>query len=243
MNTLRIHSIETFGTHEGPGIRLVIFLQGCKLRCLYCHNPDTWNLNAGKETTTKELLTRVKHEIPYFTNGGGVTVTGGEPLLQQKQLLLFFKQLKKLGVHTGIDTNGFIFDDDTKKLLKYTDLVLLDIKHMDPDQCKKVTGKTNENALKFAEYLESIGKTFWIRCVLMPGYTDQDQNFRLLAEHFQNYKHLQRVEILPYHTMGVYKYKELGIKYKYGKVKPPTEEKINHALKIIKKKIKNVYVR
>ncbi len=241
--TLKVHSVETFGTHEGPGIRLVIFLQGCHLRCLYCHNPDTWQLEGGTEYTPEQIMELVEKEKAYIEKKGGLTVSGGEPLIQRKALIELFKLAKKRGIHTGLDTNGTILDDDTKDLLRYTDLVLLDIKHIDDDKHKHLTGVSNYMPLKFAEYLEEQKKPFWIRHVLVPGHTYDTDALEKLGNHFKNYKSLERFEILPYHTYGVYKYKELGIPYKLNGVKPPDQKQVENAVTILSKYIDEVNVR
>src|SRR5664279_5597723 len=203
---LKVHSIETFGTHEGPGIRLVVFLQGCNLRCVYCHNPDTQAMSGGTEMKTEEILALLEKEKPYFKGKGGLTVSGGEPLIQRQALIELFTEAKKAGFHTTLDTNGSILDEATKKLLEVTNLVLLDVKHIDPAWHQKVTKASNSVVLKFADYLEKINKTTWLRYVLVPGFTDQEEFLHQWGEHFKNFKHIQRVEILPYHTFGEYKY-------------------------------------
>jgi pyruvate formate lyase activating enzyme len=240
---LKIHSIETFGTHEGPGIRLVIFLQGCNIRCVYCHNPDTQNLNSGKVIRTEEIIKLLEKEKPYFKDKGGLTVSGGEPLLQRQNLKHIFREVKKKGFHTTLDTNGTILDHHSKKLLEFTDLVLLDIKHIDPVWHQKVTKVSNEIVLKFAEYLEEIKKPMWLRYVLVPGYTDQEEFLHKWGKHFRKYNSIERVEILPYHTFGAYKYEQLGLKYPLKELVPPSKEMVNHALNIFKQYFKHVYVR
>lgn len=240
---LNVHSLETFGTHEGPGIRLVVFLQGCHFRCVYCHNPDTWKLGAGKEYTIEQIIKKAVDEKPYFGEKGGLTVSGGEPLIQREELYNLFKKAHQNKINTVLDTNGSILDEKTKQLLRETDLVLLDIKHIDDGLHKKLTGVSNYMPLQFAEYLESIGKPFWVRYVLVPGYTDQKKFLRLLGKKLSQFKHMKRLEILPYHTYGAYKYKELRIEYPLAKVKPPNADKIEEARAILAKYILDVRVR
>ncbi len=240
---LKVHSIETFGTHEGPGIRMVIFLQGCLLRCLYCHNPDTWDTEGGMEYNNDSLVEKAKHMLPYFKNKGGVTVSGGEPLLQRKNLIGLFKELKKLNIHTAIDTNGFILDQDTKSLLEFTDLVLLDVKHIDPRVHLKLTSAALAPVLAFADYCLKINKPVWLRYVLVPGYTDQEEALHKWGKHFSRFSNIERVEILPYHTFGVHKYENLNIAYKLKGVPPPTQKQIISAQNILLLNFKKVYVR
>ncbi|MBI2330186.1 pyruvate formate lyase-activating protein [Candidatus Daviesbacteria bacterium] len=240
---LRVHSIETFGTHEGPGIRLVVFLQGCNFRCLYCHNPDTQSATGGREMSSDEIIELLQKQRPYFKDKGGLTVSGGEPLLQRQALIDLFTKTKKTGFNVALDTNGSIFDEDTKKLLTVTDLVLLDVKHIDPVWHLKVTNASNEPVLQFAKYLEEINKPMWLRYVLVPGLTNQKEFLEKWGQHFAAYKNIKRVEILPFHTFGFYKYKELGIKNPLEGVLPPTKEEIQGAFGIFKKYFKEVYIR
>jgi len=240
---LQVHSIETFGTHEGPGIRLVVFLQGCNFRCLYCHNPDTHPPKGGIRMSSDEIIELLKKQKPYFKNKGGLTISGGEALLQRKGLLDLFRKAKKAGFHTALDTNGSILDSDTEKLLKFTDLVLLDVKHIDPVWHQTVTNASNETVLQFAKYLEKIAKPMWLRYVLVPGYTNQKEFLRKWGAYFANFKNIERVEILPFHTYGFYKYKELGIENPLKDCPVPTKEEVQEALDIFKKYFKSVYVR
>lgn len=240
---IRVHSIETFGTHEGPGIRFVVFLQGCHLRCLYCHNPDTWNLKGGKEYPVDYILKKAVDEIPYYGKKGGITVSGGEPLLQREALYELFKKAHEEGIHTTLDTNGSVLDDKTKKLLEETDLILLDIKHIDDEHHKKLTGISNYVPLLFADYLELIGKPFWVRYVLVPGYTDQKKFIKKLGEKLSSYKHLERLEILPYHVYGKYKYEALGLSYPLKNVDVPTTSQVEEAQHILSRYIDDVRIR
>lgn len=240
---LNIHSIETFGTHEGPGIRLVVFLQGCHFRCLYCHNPDTWKLDAGKKIDIKTILDQLEKQKDYFGTKGGLTVSGGEPLIQREGLIELYKEVKKRGFHTALDTNGSILDEKTKELFDYTDLVLLDIKHIDPEKHKQLTGVHNMVPLQVAEYREKSQKPFWLRYVLVPGYTNAEEDLHRWAKQFKDYKYIERVEILPYHTFGVYKYKELGISYPLEKVEAASKPQAEAAQTVFAQYFKNVFIR
>lgn len=240
---IRIHSVETFGTHDGPGVRFIVFLQGCHFRCLYCHNPDTWEREMGTETSVPQLLKMVDSSKAYFSRDGGVTVSGGEPLLQRRELLPFFKALRERGIHTVLDTNGSVLDEDTKKLLDYTNLVLLDIKQIREDRHKKLTGVSNAMPLRFAEYLEDSKVPFWIRYVLVPGYSDAEEDIEKLGKHFKAYKYLQRLEILPYHTYGTHKYEAMGLAYPLAGVKPPGKDKVERTRYILQQYLYDVRIR
>ncbi|MFH2019973.1 MAG: pyruvate formate-lyase-activating protein [archaeon] len=239
---LRVHSIETLGTQEGPGIRLLIFLQGCNIRCLYCHNPDALIIGEGKEYSTDKLVNMAIKQKPYFGKNGGVTASGGEPLVQREGLTELFIELKKNMIKTAIETNATILDEKTKELLSYTDILLLDLKHIDQVWMKRLTGFASDMPLKMADYREKTKKEFWLRYVLVPGFTDQEEFLEKTAKHFKKYKYLKRVEILPYHTLGIEKYHKLGWEYKLN-VKPPTDVEKNKAKKIFEKYLKNVFVR
>lgn len=240
---LRVHSIETFGTHEGPGIRLVVFLQGCKLRCLYCHNPDTWDIAGGKNIPIEHILELLEKERPYFQKKGGLTVSGGEPLLQRAALIALFQETKKRGFHTALDTNGSILDPFSKQLLEVTDLVLLDIKHSNRKMHIHLTGVPNDVPLQFARYCEDHNKPMWLRYVLVPGFTDQPEYLHEWGKRFTDYTNIERVEILPYHRLGEYKYAQLGIPYRLTGVPTPTTEKINETNTIFRHYFKTVFVR
>jgi len=241
---LRVHSVETFGTHEGPGIRLVLFLQGCNIRCLYCHNPDTQNLDnpSAKDMPVAQVLELLKKEKPYFSRGGGLTVSGGEPTVQAEALVELFTAVKEAGYHTCLDTNGTIVSPLVKKLYDLTDLVLLDVKHIDESWHRKLTGSSNANTLAMAEYRESTGKPMWLRYVLVPGWSDQPEFLEAWAKHFSTYSTVEQVEILPYHTLGVYKYEGLGRKYELGNVEPPTPQQVDLAKTIFEKYLQNVAI-
>ncbi len=216
----RIHSVESFGTVDGPGIRLVVFLQGCPMRCLYCHNPDTWKMTGERTMSADEVLAEYKKNAVFYKNGG-LTVTGGEPLLQIDFLLELFGMAKKEGIHTCIDTSGVTYDpqnaeylDKLDRLVSLTDLFMLDLKHIDNEKHKELTGHPNEGILAFARYLDSKGASMWIRHVVVDGYTNDESDLVRLGEFIGTLKNAKALDVLPYHTMGVSKYKELGIKYR-----------------------------
>ena len=232
----KVHSVESFGTVDGPGIRFVIFLQGCSLRCKYCHNRDTWDINGGEYKSVDEIIEKIKNYKNYIIpSGGGVTVTGGEPLLQAKFLIEFFKRLKEENIHTCIDTSGmFGITDDIKKVLELTDLVLLDIKHIDDEKCKDLVGSSNKRELEFARYLSDNGIKMWIRQVLVPGYTDDEADLIKLGEFIRSLKTVEKVQVLPYHSMGKYKWEKLGKKYELEGVREATQEDVKRAENLIK---------
>ncbi len=232
----KIHSFFAGGTVDGPGIRYVIFVKGCPLRCKYCHNPDTWTMEGAEEHTPEDIVREALRYKGYFSTGGGVTITGGEPLVQIDFVTEVFKLLKEQNVHTALDTSGILFKKDdiecVKKfdtLMEYTDLVLLDIKHIDDDEHVKLTGMHNQNVLDFAKYLSDKGKHMWIRHVLVPGITLNDEYLVRTKEFIDTLKTVDKIEVLPYHTMGVVKYQNLGIKYPLEGVEPPTKEEVRHA--------------
>ncbi|RKL67475.1 pyruvate formate-lyase 1-activating enzyme [Salipaludibacillus neizhouensis] len=235
----RIHSIETSGMVDGPSIRYVIFTQGCLLRCQFCHNPDTWNRTTGEIMSVKSLMEDIKKYLPYMKHsGGGVTVSGGEPLLQLDFLLALFKECKKLGIHTTIDSSGgcysksAVFQNTFLELLTYTDLVLVDIKQMDDEKHRKLTGVSNKHILEFAKQLSSLEILVWIRHVLVPGkYTEKDLTD--LSSFISTLTNVEKVEILPYHKMGVYKWKELGLTYPLDGVKTPSEQEVTRAKELL----------
>ena len=230
----KIHSFESFGTVDGPGIRYVIFLQGCHLKCKYCHNRDTWDINGGYYSSLDEILNKIENYKNYIMPNGGVTVTGGEPLLQVHFLIELFKKLKEKNIHTCIDTSGMVdITEDIKTLLNYTDLVLLDIKHIDPIKCKDLVGVSNERELKFAEYLSQNNIDMWIRQVLIPGYTDDENDLKKLKSFIDKLNSVKKVELLPYHNMGEYKWKKLGLNYDFKDVKVPTAEEVKKSKQIL----------
>ena len=235
MEGLRIHSFESFGTVDGPGIRYILFMQGCALHCKYCHNRDTWDLNAGKIITIDEVINKVQRYIDYITpSGGGITVTGGEPLLQVKSLISLFKRLKKLNIHTALDTSGmFNITDDIKELLSYTDLVLLDIKHINSNKCKDLVGFSNEKELNFARYVSDNNIDLWIRQVLVPGFTDDEKDLIELKKFISSLNTVKKVEVLPYHNLGKFKWDNLNLEYPLKDVPPASDDDVKRAKKIL----------
>ncbi len=231
----KVHSIESFGTVDGPGIRFVLFLQGCNLKCKYCHNRDTWDINGGEYKSIDEIIEKINHYKNYILpSGGGVTVTGGEPLLQVKFLIELFKKLKQEGIHTCIDTSGMLnITDDVKEVLKYTDLVLLDIKHIDDEKCKNLVGTSNKKELQFAKYLSDNNIKMWIRQVLVPGYTDDEKDLIKLKNFINTLNTVEKIQILPYHSMGKYKWEKLGQKYELEDIREATQVDVDRAKKIL----------
>ena len=228
-----IHSVETFGSVDGPGIRYVIFMQGCPLKCLYCHNPDSWKLKDGKVKSVKEI---VKDVLDYssFISSGGVTISGGEPLLQAKFVLNLIKGLKKHNLHIAIDTAGSIPLKQSKPVLDACDLVMLDIKELDDSDHKTLTGLSNANTLETLSYLESIKKPVWIRHVVLPSYTLNEEKLTKLANYLKEFKNIEKVDLLPFHKYGEFKWENLGYEYKLGKIQPPTEKEM--------KKVKQIFI-
>lgn len=235
----RIHSIESFGSADGPGVRFIIFLQGCHMRCKYCHNPDTWALSGGKEQTADEVLQMALRYRKYWGKNGGITVSGGEALLQMDFVIELFEKAKEQGVHTTLDTSGNPFSKEPEffhrfqRLMEVTDLFLLDIKHIDGDAHKEITGHTNRNILDMAVCLSDNGKDMWIRHVLVPGYTDKEGDLQRLSAFVKTLKTVKRFEVLPYHTLGVFKWGNLGIPYSLKDVQPPTKEEVERANEIL----------
>lgn len=231
----RIHSFESFGTVDGPGIRFVIFMQGCALKCKFCHNRDSWDLCGGMEYTLEELLSKVKRYKSYFMpSGGGVTISGGEPLLQQDFLVELLTALKKEKIHTAIDTSGnFAITDKMKQIIDLADLFLLDIKCINDEICKDLVGVSNKKELNFARYLSDIGKPMWIRQVLVPGITDKEEDLLKLKEFIHSLNSVEKVEILPYHDLGRFKWESLGFTYPLADVAPATTQDVDRAKKIL----------
>jgi len=210
-----IHSIETCGTVDGPGLRFVVFVQGCPLRCQYCHNPDTWTLDTNKKMSVSSIIKKYEG-VKEFCKGG-ITVTGGEPLMQIDFVTELFKEAKKNDIHTALDTSGITFNPNNTekidKLLEYTDLVLLDIKHVNDEEHKKLTGHSNKNILAFAQYLSDKKKDMWVRHVVVPNLTFNEKYLRALGQQLRNYTNIKALDVLPYHDMAVSKYESLGLKY------------------------------
>ena len=225
----KIHSIETFGTVDGPGIRFVVFMQGCSLKCKYCHNRDTWSFSSGKLVSLQELVKEIlKYKSYMDSSGGGVTISGGEPLLQSDFICALFRELKKYNIHTAIDTAGSLpLSYEIKELLKYTDLVLLDIKHINNEKCINLTGAPNKHTLEFAKYLSNLNIPVWIRQVLVPGYTDDKYDLLELKKFLNSLNNVEKVEILPYHNLGKFKWSELGDVYELDNVEPATQEDVD----------------
>lgn len=235
-----IHSVESFGSADGPGVRYIVFLKGCNMRCQYCHNPDTWAKDGGELMTPEEVLKKALRYKTYWKEKGGITVSGGEALLQIDFVTELFRLAKEKGVNTCLDTSGnpFSLEEPFKskfdELMKYTDLFMLDIKHMDDAAHRKLTGQTNQNILEMAAYLSDHGKAMWIRHVLVPGITTEEDELHRLRSFLDTLKTVERVEVLPYHTLGVFKWKELGIPYQLEGVDPPTKEQIDRAKEILR---------
>ena len=239
MTTGRIHSYETFGSVDGPGVRFVVFVQGCRMRCVYCHNPDTWRIQTGQIVTPDEVLERALRYRPYWGEKGGITVSGGEPLLQIEFVTELFEKAKRAGVSTTIDTSGLPFTRESDNLARFerlmavTDLVLLDIKHIRPDAHKKLTGFTNETILDFARYLSEKKKPVWIRHVLVPEWTDEDEALKALSGFIQTLGNVERVEVLPFHSFAEPKWEALGIPCRTRGLPPPSKERMLNAERIL----------
>lgn len=237
-----LHSVETAGTLDGPGVRRVLFLQGCPLSCLYCHNPDARPFKCGTKTDSHTELREIARNQNYLKKaGGGITLSGGEPLSQPEFVKSIFKGCKKLGLHTALDTSGFTGHRADDELLAHTDLVLLDIKHIDPKGYKTLTGVDLQPTLDFAERLAEKNIPVWLRHVLVPGYTDNLDDLAALADFVRGMKNIERVEILPLHKMGIWKWKNLGLDYKLDDVDEPTKEQVAIACEALSKSGHPVY--
>ena len=240
---IRLHSIESLGTYDGPGVRMVLFAQGCNFKCLYCANPDTIDKEGNSRFYEyEELMELARSQRPFFGKRGGITVSGGEPLMQAKALIPFFKMLKEEGFNTCLDTNGSYLTEDVRELLQYTDLVLLDIKEMDDTAHRKIAGASNRATLKMVQYLKEINKSVWARYVLVPGYTDSEDHLRQLGELLQYMPNVEKLEIQPYHKLGVHKYESLGWKYELEGVPQNTPEQLQRAKNILREYLKEVIV-
>lgn len=237
-----IHSTESFGTVDGPGIRFVVFFQGCPMRCKYCHNPDTWEPNKGEKRTVESLLAEYD-SVKEFLRNGGITCTGGEPLLQIDFVTELFEKAKARGIHTCLDSSGITFTPENtekfERLAKCTDLVMLDIKHIDDEEHKKLTGQSNKNILAFAKFLSQHGVELWIRHVVVPGITDKEEYLFKLGEFISTLKTLKALDVLPYHTMGKAKYEQLGLEYPLGDTPPLDKEKAMWARDIVMNGLKS----
>ncbi len=240
--TGKIHSIETFGTVDGPGIRYVVFLKGCPMRCLYCHNPDTWSQEGAEEKTAEEILEDYKRYEPFLKRGG-LTVTGGEPLVQIDFVTELFEKAKKRNIHTCLDTSGVTFRKEDKakfdRLMDSCDLVMLDIKHINDEEHIKLTGHSNKNILEFLEYLNDNGTPVWIRHVVVPGITQHKEYLYELGKFIGRFNCVKAVDVLAYHDMGKSKYKEMGLEYPLADTKPLSKEEAVEAKKTIFKGIRS----
>ena len=242
-STGRVHSFETMGTVDGPGIRFVVFMQGCPLRCQYCHNPDTWDISQGKEYSVNEIMAEIKKYKTYMeSSGGGVTFTGGEPLLQAEFLSQVAKACKDENIHVAVDTSGFILNDYVKELFKYTDLVLLDIKSYDKDVYHSLTGARLEPTLKTLDYLKEQDIKVWVRYVVVPELTDDLDTIKALSNHLDKYPNISKIEPLAFHKMGEYKWKELGLTYSLEDTKEPSGELMEKVQEIFATNGKNVII-
>ena len=235
-----IHSIETFGSADGPGVRYLIFLKGCNMRCKYCHNPDTWAKTEGEMKSAEEILQQALRYKRYWGKKGGITVSGGEPLRQMDFLIKFFQLARAKGVHTALDTAGQPFQPDDPAylaafdtLMASTSLVILDLKEIDPEKHRQLTGRDNANILAMARHISDLGVPLWIRHVLVPGLTDDEEGLRRTADFIRSLKTVQRVEVLPYHTLGLFKWQKLGISYPLPDAVPPTAEQVRRAEELL----------
>ena len=234
-----VHSLESFGSVDGPGVRFVVFLQGCALRCKYCHNPETWSAEGGTEWSPEKLFQHVWRYRNYWGKKGGITVSGGEPLLQADFLCEFFQLAKEQHIHTTLDTAGQPFTtaepffSRLTTLLEHTDLVILDLKHIDPEKHRLLTGHSNESILSFARFLDQIHKPMWVRHVLVPGITDDPANLHGIRAFLDTLSNVEKVEILPYHTLGIYKWETLGIPYSLSDIRIPDENDLKRANQIL----------
>ena len=229
-----IHSIQTFGTVDGPGVRFVVFFQGCPMRCQYCHNPDTWDMGEGKEKSVDEILEMFERNRSFYKTGG-ITATGGEPMAQMEFLIELFTKAKAMGVHTCLDTSGFLFQEGERleRLMAVTDLVMLDIKHIDEEAHIDLTGCSNYNILNFAKYLDNIQKPMWVRHVVVPGITFEEESLKEFGAFLKNLSNIEKLEVLPYHTLGENKYENLGMEYPLKGVPQLSKEEAKRAEEII----------
>lgn len=235
MKQLRVHSYESMGTFDGPGLRFVVFLQGCPFRCLYCANPDTIDpVGESKLTDPDYIYDQVVSMKAFFGRRGGVTFSGGEPTVQAEALVPLCQRLKEAGFHICIDSNGTVWNEHVEALFRTVDLVLLDVKEIDPERHETITSRSNARTLETAAWLEREGHPFWLRYVLVPGLSNDDEHLHRLGRHFADYKQIERVELLPYHTLGVHKYEAMGLDYKLKGIKENTPEQLDHAAAILR---------
>lgn len=229
----RVHSIESMAAVDGPGIRFALFMQGCPQRCVYCHNPDTWSVQGGTEMTAEEIVKKAVRFKPYFGSEGGITISGGEPFGQAEFLVELLKECKREKIHTAVDTCGFYLNDTVKEALGYTDLVMLDVKHTDEKVFETITKQSFSHTIEFLDYMKEIQKPLWIRQVILPGFTDSKEQIENLLKLVEGAK-VEKVELLPYHRLGVSKWEELGIEYEIPDILPPDEDVMKVLRQIIK---------
>lgn len=231
----KIHSFETLGAVDGPGIRFILFMQGCPLRCKFCHNRDTWDCKGGNEYTVDEIYEKIlKYKNYFIASNGGVTVSGGEPLLQTNFVIELFKRLKQAGINTALDTSGmFDLTDKIKELIDLTDLFLVDIKSINDEICKDLVGHSNKKELEFIKYLDSIGKEIWIRQVIVPGITDIEEDLYKLRDFINSIEHITKVDLLPYHDLGKYKWLELNETYPLENIRTANNDDVERVKKIL----------
>ena len=239
-----IHSFETFGTVDGPGVRFVVFFQGCPMRCLYCHNPDTWNINDGQQYSAEEIIDKIKRNLPFYTSGG-ITASGGEPMMQIDFLIELFELAKENNIHTCLDTSGAVYDSSNMELMEkienlstLCDLVMLDIKHIDDDEHKKLTHHTNKNILEFAKFLDNRNVKLRIRHVIVPEITNKEEQLARLGKFLKDFKNIEKIEVLPYHTLGKAKYENMGMEYPLGDTPQLSDKDAKHALEIIRENMR-----
>ncbi|NLA63669.1 MAG: pyruvate formate lyase-activating protein [Bacteroidales bacterium] len=240
---IRLHSVESLGTYDGPGVRLVLFTQGCNFKCKYCANPDTIDKTGESRLFNyDELMNLARSQRPFFGKRGGITMSGGEPLMQAKAIAPFFRMLQEEGFNTCIDTNGSYITEDVKELLEYTDLVLLDIKEIDEQAHINIAGASNKATLRFTKYLNEINKPVWARYVLVPGYTESEEHLHVLGRFLQPIKNIEKLQMQPYHKLGVHKYESMGWKYELENVPQNTPEQLIKAKEILSEYIDEVIV-
>lgn len=232
MTAGKVHSFETLGTLDGPGVRFVVFFSGCPLRCLYCHNPDTWDEASGTEMTSEEIMEKVRRYRPYFANGGGITLSGGEPMMQPEFACEILRRCRDEGILTCVDTSGSLLNDRVKEALCYTDLVILDVKHTKERKYNALTGGSLEMNGAFLEYCKTANIPLWIRQVILPGWNDTPEDMQALLDYIKG-ADVRKIELLPYHTLGVHKWEALGLQYRLEGVRVPSEERMSQLRKVI----------